>query len=78
MSSDAIILALPEELMTSAQAAEMLKLSPRTLEQMRVDGSGPPYLKAGGGIPTPQAHLKSSTVIAFAPTPLTAVSVLPA
>ncbi len=43
------ILALPDELMTSAQTAEMLKLSPRTLDQMRVDGSGPPFLKAGGG-----------------------------
>ena len=33
------ILALPDERMTSAQTAEMLKLSPRTLDQMRVDGS---------------------------------------
>jgi hypothetical protein len=49
VSSDSTILALPDVSMTSAQVAEMLKLSPHTLEQMRVDDSGPPYLKAGGG-----------------------------
>ena len=43
------VLARPDELMTSVQVAEMLKLSPRTIEQMRVDGSGPPYVKTGGG-----------------------------
>lgn len=32
------------------QAAEFLKLSPRTLERMRVEGAGPPYLKAGRSI----------------------------
>jgi excisionase family DNA binding protein len=35
--------------LTTAQAAELLNLSARTLERMRIDGSGPPFLKAGGG-----------------------------
>ena len=35
--------------LTTSQAAEILKLSARTLERMRIDGSGPPFLKAGGG-----------------------------
>ena len=35
--------------LTTVQAAEVLCLSARTLERMRVDGSGPPFLKAGGG-----------------------------
>jgi hypothetical protein len=35
--------------LTTAQTAEVLSLSARTLERMRVDGSGPPFLKAGGG-----------------------------
>ena len=35
--------------LTTAQAAEILSLSARTLERMRIDGSGPPFLKAGGG-----------------------------
>jgi hypothetical protein len=35
--------------LTTSQAAEILSLSARTLERMRVDGIGPPFLKAGGG-----------------------------
>ena len=31
-------------------AAERLGLSPRTLEQWRVRGGGPPFLKIGGGV----------------------------
>lgn len=32
------------------EAAEFLKLSPRTLERMRVEGCGPRFLKAGRSI----------------------------
>lgn len=32
-----------------AEAAAMLRISKRTLERMRVDGTGPRYLKAGPG-----------------------------
>ena len=33
----------------STEAAAMLRISRRTLERMRVDGTGPRYLKAGPG-----------------------------
>lgn len=33
----------------SNEAAELLRISRRTLERMRVDGTGPRYLKAGPG-----------------------------
>ncbi len=32
------------------EASRILRLSPRTLERMRVEGTGPRYLKAGGGL----------------------------
>ena len=32
------------------EAADFLRLSPRTLERMRVEGAGPKFLKAGRGI----------------------------
>lgn len=35
--------------LTPREAAEMLRLSPRTLERLRVTGDGPLFLKAGGG-----------------------------
>jgi D-Tyr-tRNAtyr deacylase len=35
--------------LTTIDAAKILKLSPRTLERMRVEGGGPPFLKAGPG-----------------------------
>ncbi len=35
--------------LTSRQAAEYLRLSPRTLETMRWRGSGPPFAKYGDG-----------------------------
>lgn len=42
--------ALPEpEYLTPRETAEMLRISPRTLERMRTTGDGPPFLKAGGG-----------------------------
>ncbi|MBL8146432.1 MAG: helix-turn-helix domain-containing protein [Anaerolineae bacterium] len=36
-------------LLTTAQAATYLALSPKTLERFRLDGTGPVYLKAGPG-----------------------------
>jgi len=35
--------------MTSAEAAEYLRLKPSTLQAMRVDGTGPRYYKVGPG-----------------------------
>ena len=35
--------------MTSDEAAGMLRISKRTLERMRVEGTGPRYLKVGPG-----------------------------
>ncbi|MBU2582589.1 MAG: helix-turn-helix domain-containing protein [Alphaproteobacteria bacterium] len=35
--------------LTSDEAAEILKISARTLERMRVEGSGPRFMKAGRG-----------------------------
>lgn len=32
--------------LTTSQAAEILKLSARTLERMRIDGSGPPLTRS--------------------------------
>ncbi len=36
-------------LLTTVEAAEYLRLSPRTLEDMRVTGNGPRYYKLGPG-----------------------------
>jgi hypothetical protein len=36
-------------LLTTVEAAEYLRLSPRTLEDMRVTGNGPRYFKLGPG-----------------------------
>jgi len=36
-----------ETLLTTHEAAELIRLSPRTLEGMRYSGDGPPYLKLG-------------------------------
>lgn len=35
--------------LNSQEAADILRISIRTLERMRVEGSGPRYLKAGKG-----------------------------
>lgn len=37
-------------LLTTAEAAQFLRLSPRTLERLRVQGTGPLFLKLGPGI----------------------------
>lgn len=36
-------------LLTTSEAAARLRLSPRTLERLRVSGEGPRYVKAGPG-----------------------------
>lgn len=36
--------------LTVTEAAELLRISPKTLERMRVDGTGPDFRKAGGGL----------------------------
>lgn len=35
--------------LTSQEASDLVRISIRTLEKMRVEGTGPRYLKAGGG-----------------------------
>ena len=35
--------------MTTIEVAELLRISRRTLERMRVEGTGPRYLKVGPG-----------------------------
>lgn len=37
------------QLLLTVEAAKLLRLSPRTLENMRVDGNGPRYYKLGVG-----------------------------
>lgn len=37
-------------LLTTVEAAKFLRLSHRTLERLRVQGTGPKYMKAGSGI----------------------------
>ena len=39
----------PRRYLNSEEAARILRLSARTLERMRVEGTGPKYLKAGRG-----------------------------
>jgi hypothetical protein len=38
-----------EQFLNTIDAAKILQLSPRTLERMRVEGGGSPFLKAGPG-----------------------------
>lgn len=38
-----------EQFLNTIDAAEMLCLSPRTLERMRIEGGGPQFFKAGPG-----------------------------
>ncbi len=35
--------------LTSEETAELLKISRRTLERMRLTGDGPPFMKIGSG-----------------------------
>lgn len=39
-----------QTLLTTPEAADFLRLSPRTLERLRVQGTGPKYRKAGSGL----------------------------
>lgn len=48
--------------LTTPEAAEFLRLSPKTLERMRVDGSGPTFLKAGPGLRSRVLYRKSDLV----------------
>lgn len=38
------------DLLTSAQVAELLQVSLRTVERMRATGTGPPWLKIGKSV----------------------------
>jgi len=40
----------PRQFLTTVECAAILRLSPRTLERMRVQGAGPRYVKAGRGL----------------------------
>ncbi len=40
----------PERFLTTVNCAAILRLSPRTLERMRVQGGGPRCVKAGPGV----------------------------
>lgn len=43
-------LVAPAHFLTTFECAAILRLSPRTLERMRVQGAGPRYVKAGPGL----------------------------
>jgi Helix-turn-helix domain len=45
-------------LLTTAEAAEFLRLKPHTLENMRWQGTGPMFLKLGGRVFYHRADLK--------------------
>lgn len=45
--------------MTTQEAAHYVRLSPRTLERLRTDGTGPRYRKAGPGKKARVLYLKS-------------------
>ena len=49
-----------ETLMDTQQAAEMLKISPKTLERMRVEGRGPAFVKVGRCV-----RYRESDILAF-------------
>ena len=46
------------QLLTTAEAAEFLRLKPHTLENMRWQGTGPPFRKHGGRVFYHRAELK--------------------
>ncbi|MCH7645338.1 MAG: helix-turn-helix domain-containing protein [Myxococcales bacterium] len=48
-----------EKLVDSAEAARLLKLSPRTLENWRMAGKGPSYRKLGGAVRYATADLEA-------------------
>ena len=50
-----------DKLVDSAEAARLLKLSPRTLENWRIAGKGPSYRKLGGSVRYALADLEAFT-----------------
>ena len=46
------------QLLTTAEAAEFLRLKPHTLENMRGQGTGPPFRKHGGRVFYHRTELK--------------------
>jgi hypothetical protein len=48
-TSELAALAQERQFLTTVEAAEILGLKPRTLEALRVDGTGPRYYKMGPG-----------------------------
>ncbi|WP_103098861.1 helix-turn-helix domain-containing protein [Novosphingobium guangzhouense] len=48
----------PNAFLTNSEAAEFLRLSPRTLEKQRVVGGGPPFRKFGRRVLYAQADLQ--------------------
>ena len=53
-----------EAYLTTSEAGGLLRLSPRTLERMRVSGNGPAYLKVGPG-KRAKVLYKSSDVLSW-------------
>ena len=49
-----------QRLLTQAEAAEILRLSQRTLERFRVSGLGPRFIKAGHSVRYREADLDGS------------------
>ena len=47
----------PDRYLTNAEAAAVLKLSPRTLEKLRVNGGGPRFRKFGSRVIYARADL---------------------
>ena len=53
-----------ERMLFTAEAAAICRLSPRTLERLRVEGSGPRYFKLGPG-KRARVMYKASDVLAW-------------
>jgi hypothetical protein len=47
MKSDTNLIPIPGKFLDNGQAAEFLRLSPRTLDRLRLTGEGPRYRKFG-------------------------------
>lgn len=48
-TSELAVLAQERQFLTTVEAADILRLKPRTLEALRVEGTGPRYYKMGPG-----------------------------
>ena len=57
-----------EQLMDENDVAELLNLSPRTIQRWRVEGAGPPFLKMGVGPGRPGS--KGSGSVRYSPSDL--------